>query len=294
MDDKMTTMVFDVEADNLLEEASKVHCISIAIDGDKPKCYSGDGIDKALKILQYADKLVGHNILGYDLPLLHKLYRWKSKCKDVMDTLVLARMAWPDIINNDMKEQKMPKKYYGRHSLRSWGYRLDMHKGDIADFRTFTPEMVEYCNNDVAVTELLWSKIRERGVSIEAAKLELKFAKLGHRMHWHGIYFDEVAAAKLYVKMDDERQQLLAKCNNLVPPKVEEMRTPQYWVCPETDTQYARKSDAPPSVKGTLERGPMKQKVTDFNPMSRQQVGELQRATRLGSSSHTTTGYIPA
>ena len=136
----MTTMVFDIEADNFLEDDSKVHCISSAIDGDKPNCYSGDGIDKALKILQYGDNLVGHNILGYALHLLHKIYGWKSKCKDVMDTLVLARMGWPDIINNDMKEQKMPKKYYGRHSLRSWGYRLDMHKGDVADFRTFTPE----------------------------------------------------------------------------------------------------------------------------------------------------------
>ena len=130
----MTTMVFDIEADGFLDDVTKVHCISISIDGDTPTCYIGKDIIKALGVLEYADRLVGHNILGYDLPVLYKLYGWKTKCDDVMDTLVLSQMAWPDIINKDSADDFIPKKYWGRYSLRAFGYRLDMNKGDVDTF----------------------------------------------------------------------------------------------------------------------------------------------------------------
>ena len=271
----MTTMVFDIEADDFLESVTKVHCISISVDGEAPTCYAGDNVARAMKVLEYGDRLVGHNILGYDLPVLHKLYGWRNKSKEVMDTLVLSRMAWPDIINKDSKDAFIPKKYWGRYSLRAFGHRLKMNKGSMDSFDTYTDEMQEYCNTYVRITAELWTKIQKRGLSAEAAHLELKFSKLAHKMQWRGIYFNEVGAAELYVKMDDERNALLQECTSLVPPVVTEMKTPQYWVCQKTFTQYSRKADAPPAAKKSLVKGPMKTKTTYFNPLSRQQVGDF-------------------
>ena len=42
----MTTMVFDIEADDFLESVTKVHCISISVDGEAPKCYAGEEVSR--------------------------------------------------------------------------------------------------------------------------------------------------------------------------------------------------------------------------------------------------------
>ena len=46
-------------------------------------------------------------------------------------------------------------KLYGRHSLKAWGYRLGILKGDFSetsDCKEWSREMERYCIQDVAVT----------------------------------------------------------------------------------------------------------------------------------------------
>jgi DNA polymerase III alpha subunit (gram-positive type) len=54
-------------------------------------------IQEGLRLLSEADTLVGHNIIKFDLPALRKVYPdWSSKAA-IFDTLVAARVIYPDI-----------------------------------------------------------------------------------------------------------------------------------------------------------------------------------------------------
>ena len=57
----------------------------------------------------------------------------------------------------------MPTNLYGRHSLKSYGYRLGEYKGDFGettDWASWTQEMQDYCIQDVKVTMKLCEHFR--------------------------------------------------------------------------------------------------------------------------------------
>ena len=272
----MSSVTFDIEANGFLDEATKIHCISISENDEEPKCFSGDKIPYALKHIASAEKLIGHNIIGYDLPLLKKLCNYTPrKSVDIRDTYILSQMLWPDILAKDSSQKIIPKKYWGRYSLRSFGYRLDMNKGSIEDFMLWTPEMEEYCDQDVRITTKLWKLCIQRGTTSVAADLEMEFAHLAHLMQRKGIGFDTVRAGSLYKTVSKEKEEILIGLSSLVPPRREELRTPAYWLDPITEVRYAKKGDAPPAARKELIRGPNKVREHEFNPMSRQQVAQF-------------------
>jgi len=288
----MSNLTFDIEADGLLDDVSKIHCISVSEDGDNPKCFVGsEEIDKALMWMKYADKLIGHNIIGYDLPVLKKVLDWEpSEHTLIRDTLVLSHLVWPDIMKDDSETKRIPKKYWGRYSLRSFGYRLNTHKGEIEDFTSWSPELIEYCNQDVMLTEKLWNMIVRKEPTAISVDMEIRFAQLSQRMHEIGICFDIYEASLLDGKITIERDALLESISQLVPPKVTTLKTPQYWVCQETFTQYEKKSDASSSQRKHLVAGPLKTREEKFNPMSRQQVATYLEGRGWKPTENTPTG----
>jgi hypothetical protein len=70
-------MGFDIEADGLLDTATKVHCVVVAnLDSDQIDQYGSEQIPTALEHLSRAAYLAGHNVTGFDLPLLQRLHDW--------------------------------------------------------------------------------------------------------------------------------------------------------------------------------------------------------------------------
>ena len=65
----MLSLVFDIETDSL--KPTKVWCI-VAQDSDSSKIYkfAPHQLESGLELLQSADKLIGHNILGFDIPVI--------------------------------------------------------------------------------------------------------------------------------------------------------------------------------------------------------------------------------
>lgn len=289
----MTFMTFDIEADGLLDEATQIHCISVAADFEEPKCYTD--VSEALRELQYADTIIGHNIITYDLPLLKKLCNWEPKItQKIYDTFPISKILWPDITEKDMK-LGIPKKYWGRYGLRAFGYRLKMNKGEMDSFAEYTEDMAEYCNQDVRITSELFKRIYKRYETETdswhgAIALELDFARVAHEMERIGIYFNMESALKLEETLVNDRASALEKVGNLVPPKITELKTPEYWVCPETLTRYKRKSDASASVRKHLTPGPKRTKEEKFNPMSRQQVADFLISKGWEPTNTTPTG----
>jgi len=172
------TIVFDLETNGLLHDATRIHCVALNwYEDNRTESFNdepyGDGtydikedapmggnyaIHTGIQWLETADVLIGHNIIGFDLPVIKRLYPWFNPCGIIVDTLVLSRLYHPNLIDVDKKSNKIPSKLYGRHSLEAYGYRLGEHKGDFAadtDWKEWSQEMEDYCVQDVAVTTKL-------------------------------------------------------------------------------------------------------------------------------------------
>ena len=211
---------------------------------------------------------------------------------NIQDTFLQARMAVPDLLKKDAERQKIPKHEWGKYSLRAFGHRLKMHKGDHEDFTMFSEDMREYCIQDVRVTSKLWSILRAQSLGEDAVIMETQFAALAFRMEEVGIAFDRPAAIDLFKQLDEKKGEILEALVDLVPPKRTEMKTPQYWVDPVTDVQFVLKSDAPSGIRKELVPGPLKVKEERFNPMSRPQVAEFLVTRGWEPSAKTATGQV--
>ena len=170
------TIVFDLETNGLLNDATCIHCVALHWGeddrtesfndekyADNPKELPMGGhysITTALGYLECADTLVGHNIIGFDIPIIKRLYPWFNPRGTIIDTLVLSRLYHPDLFGIDKNHnwKHMPLQLYGRHSLEAYGYRLNEYKGNFAkttDWKNWSQEMQDYCEQDVIVTTKL-------------------------------------------------------------------------------------------------------------------------------------------
>jgi len=160
-----TTLVFDLESNGLLHDVTCIHCLVIyEQETDTTIVYNDQGnaepLTRGVQRLEDADIIVGHNIIGYDLPCINKIYPWFSPTALVVDTLLLSRLYHTDMLEVDKKKlwDKMPPQMYGRHSLESYGYRLSEYKGcfgKTTDWKEWSQEMQDYCVQDVNVTRKL-------------------------------------------------------------------------------------------------------------------------------------------
>ena len=169
-----TELIFDLESTGLLRVGSTIHCIvlrdaatveEVEVFDYKPE----RAVIQGVKALERADLLIGHNIIGYDIPLLKEQFPDFDPRGEVLDTLVLSRLYYPHIADRDYERrpQGMPQRLYGRHSLEAWGYRLKCFKGDFGksdsnDWSTYTPEMLDYCIQDTQVTAKLYELLLRR------------------------------------------------------------------------------------------------------------------------------------
>ena len=169
-------IIFDLETNGLINDSTKIHCVALhwceddRLESFNDEPYSDGSFDikedapmggnyaihTGLQWLETADILIGHNIIGFDLPVIKRLYDWFNPRGTIIDTLVLSRLYHPNLFDIDKKTNKIPQKLWGRHSLEAYGYRLGEYKGDFGkttDWSEWTQEMEDYCKQDVVVTK---------------------------------------------------------------------------------------------------------------------------------------------
>ena len=239
--------VFDIETNGFLHSCDKVHCIVLK-DIDTGEILTPDN-ETAIKKLEEADLIIGHNIIKFDIPVLEKLYSATFKGK-IFDTLVGTRLIFSDIKDKDFSIKDFPKDCIGKHSLKAWGNRIGEYKEQIeTDWQTFTPEMLEYCKQDTEVTYKLYKVIEEKGYSQEAMDLEHEVASLIFKQEEHGFTFDTEKAQALSVKLKARLAELSEELQGVFKPIVTER-----W-----STKTGKK---------------LKDSVTIFNPSSRHHVAQ--------------------
>lgn len=189
-------------------------------------------ISTALERLSCDDCIIGHNILCFDIPALQKVYPGFKPKGRVLDTLVLSRLIWPNLAELDydkLRHAKVPSDPYfhfppklvGSHSLRAWGFRLGVLKGDFSettDWQEWSEAMCEYNRQDVVVTKALWDLIERQHYSEEAINLEHEFQKVIFQQEQNGFPFDEQQATKYYASLCAERERILQVVQKSFPP----------------------------------------------------------------------------
>lgn len=302
--------IFDIEANGLLDEMDRVHCLHMIRASTEERLRFNEGffadgtpaprdgsIVDGLRILMNADDVVGHNIIGYDIPAIQKVYPW-FKLKDtcvIWDTMVLARLIWPDIKQIDiaaMKKGKRPEgfgKLAGQHNLKSWGLRLDLLKRDYeGEWHSFTQEMEEYAEFDPVTTLGLWLKCGEKQFCGEAIRLEHDVQVIISMQQRFGFLFNKDAAEALEIVLRGRKAELEDQLRETFRPWVEPERYKGVPVVKEAKRrmQVRRWDENGHEYLVEFAKGETyeKFKLVSFNPGSRQQI-----ANRL----ITLYGWVP-
>ena len=251
--------IFDIETDGLMDVCTKIHCLVLK-DVDSNKILSLS-VEEALNKLSKADVIIGHNIIKFDIPVIKKLYPdFKTEAK-IFDTLVATRLLFPDVKEKDFQRKDFPRDCIGRHSLKAWGNRIGNYKAEFdTDWKTFSPEMLEYCKQDVEVTYNLYKMIEEMKYSQQAMDLEHDVAQLIYNQEVYGFTFNTEKAQSLYSALNGRRHLLEAELHDLFPPIKEQIP-----FIPKVNNKSKG------YIKGEVF---YKEKTTVFNPSSRQHIAD--------------------
>ena len=256
-------LVFDIETDGL--EATKVWCL-VAQDAETKEVYkfTPDNLDEGYKFLTTATRLIGHNIIGFDIPLVEKFGGVDLSAIEVIDTLVLSRLFNP---TRD-----------GGHSLSTWGYKLGYPKIEFEDYYNYSEEMMNYCVRDVELNTKVLEELRKesKGFEKDCISIEQGVAKIMKQQEADGFEFDMPLALGLLAELREKKQLIESEVHETFKPK---------WVDTKQVTPYIKK-DGNLSKRGMTDEeyqrcldtdnyNPfMRQTLQEFNLGSRKQIGE--------------------
>ena len=193
---------------------------------------------KLSEYLRTDDLFVGHNIIGFDAPILNQQWNLKIRSNQVRDTLVMSRLLSPNL--------------EGGHSLDAWGKRLGNHKGNFTNFDSgLSQEMIDYCIQDVHVTSKLYDHLTKelKDWDERCIELEHKVAIIVSRQERHGFKLDFTKAVGLVSTWKTMLSSIEEELQVVFPPIVTE--------------RFSEKTGKQ-----------LKDKVEVFNPGSRQQIAE--------------------
>ena len=247
-------MYLDIETNGL--DPDTIWVAVTMQDGEIQEHYDRDSLSQALS----GDfPVVGHNLIGFDLPVLDKLWGITMDKRRVMDTLVLSRLA------NPQRE--------GGHRLANWG-----GKGDHDDWSCLSREMVDYCIQDVRVTAKAYNKLK-----IELRNFKQESIDLEHEVQWimqeqirNGWLLDLRQAMDLLATLKERKLVVEDEVHKVFKPKWVDVKQ----VVPKTKkdgslSKVGLTDDEYQKVQQSGDRSPfMRRALKPFNLGSRQQIGE--------------------
>jgi len=168
----MRIVAGDLEGNGLLETITKVHCgVFKDINTGEIVKFKPHQINEMLTYLTTVDVLIMHNGIGYDFPVLKKLYGFEFKGVKI-DTLIMSRLFNPKRII----PPHCPNRKAGPHSIEAWGWRVGRGKPEHNDWENFSEEMLHRCTEDVEILHLVYLELlKEKGNGDWDRALKLTF-----------------------------------------------------------------------------------------------------------------------
>ena len=198
-------VICDIEANGLTPD--KIWCcVCKDIDTGEVTIFRDGNADEAREFFNQCEKVIGHNIIGYDAIWLNKLWKIGLKLDKIIDTLVLSRLA---------------NSFRAGHSLRDWGEKLGVYKDHHDDWSQWSQEMEDYCVQDVEVTEAVYNQLKKelRGCSKDAVDLEHWSQAVLEHQRMKGFKLDVDLALTTKAAIDREYLEIIGKLQQVFPPR---------------------------------------------------------------------------
>ena len=200
----MARLIFDIETDGLAP--TKVWCIVTKdVDTKAVTTYTEGQWSAFNEAIKEADEVIGHNIIGYDIPACERLLGTDFSEPKVTDTLVMSRLANPQ---------------RDGHSLAYWGEILGYPKGDYEDWSCFTPEMLAYCKQDVSVNEQVYTALISEldSFGVESLTLEHSVQQIIQEQVRNGWLLDQPKARDLVAELKEQAYTLEEEVQRVFKP----------------------------------------------------------------------------
>lgn len=156
---------------------------------------------------------IGHNILGYDYPVLATLLDFKEDVANITDTLILSKLI-------DYPRQG--------HSIEDYGLEFNYPKIKFNNFKEYSKELEDYCIRDVDICHKIYLKY-SRYIADErhtpSILLEHSFQLITNELSNNGFYFNKDKATKLLSKVEEELSILDISILDSFVPKLRYIRT---------------------------------------------------------------------
>tara|TARA_R110000765_G_scaffold114357_2_gene207146 strand:+ start:5928 stop:7727 length:1800 start_codon:yes stop_codon:yes gene_type:complete len=260
-------IVFDIETDGL--EGNKIHCIVAKVLGGETFLFPPDKLQEGVDLLVSADVLIGHNIIGFDIPIIKKHFD-VALTNHIEDTLVVSRLVNPILT--------------GGHSLDNWGYLLypntaEKRKAKQPDsWEEYTEEMGVYCMQDVELnTDIYYKLLKDvEEFSQDSVDLEHAVAKIIKDQEVTGFMLDEKKATLLSSKLKSKMIRLEKQVHETFKPKWvdDKLVTPKFNKDGKLSKVPILTSEELTQCKQNNFEPFMRKKWVEFNLASRKQIGE--------------------
>jgi len=200
------SLVFDIETDSL--QPTKIYCMSVLnVDTKEQLNFPQNKIEEGGQLLESSDKLIGHNIIGFDIPAIQRLYGVDLMSKKIIDTLVLSRLFNP---------------IRASHGLKAWGNTLQFPKIEFNDYSRYSDDMMKYCAQDVFVNYKVYQalKTESKGFTSESVNLETETYKITTKQKDFGFALNRKAVQKLLAYFKIELVKAEGEVHRTFKPKV--------------------------------------------------------------------------
>jgi len=262
----VTQIVFDIETNGLTPDI--IWCVADSTGGFSRETYD----------FKEGETYYAHNGIGFDYPVLDKLWGVRIPHARRRDTLVLSRLASPS--------------RSGGHSLDNWGRILGYPKGDHTDWSQYSSDMRKYCQRDVELTVRVLAALEREleGFSERSIDLEHRVAHIVQDQMNNGWLLDQEKVFLLLAELKEKKYEL--------EEEVRQVFRPHYKVVKEITPKI--KQDGKMSIVGLKFLGEDALEVvggsftrvdyTEFNLGSRRQIGEYLQRFGWVPSKFTPTG----
>ena len=247
----MKICVLDIEGTGLAEivldskgnpktEVDRVLCAATKVPDQEPILWLENQMKDLVEYLKQFDVVVGHNIFGYDFPVMRRLHGMaRPKC--IVDTLVISKLMYPDIHNHPL----------GDNSLESWGKYLKFPKIEYTQgWESYNNDMGTYCKQDTRLGEAIYNAQKKfLSDNREVVGFEHRVSEVLMEQVCNGFNYNINAGEKLHQNLMLEKLGIEDEMRQIFPDRI-----------------VIRHSEK------TGKR--LKDKIEVFNPGSRQQIAE--------------------